>query len=88
TTSTVAKLSGAEPQRFGETDYIVFNGFPKAEFVEEGANKASTTGGFTSVTGKPHKAQVTMRFNQEVQWASEDYQLDVMNQLAGAGQTA
>lgn len=88
TTSTVAKLSGSEPQRFGETDYIVFNGFPKAEFVEEGANKASTTGGFTSVTGKPHKAQVTMRFNEEVQWASEDYQLDVMNQLAGAGQTA
>ena len=28
TLSTVAKLSGSEPQRFGETDYIVFNDFP------------------------------------------------------------
>lgn len=88
TTSTVAKLSNSEPQRFGETDYIIFNSFPKAEFVEEGADKGSSKGGFTSVTGKPHKAQVTMRFNQEVEWASEDYQLDVLNQLAGAGQTA
>lgn len=88
TTSTVAKLSNSEPQRFGETDYIIFNSFPKAEFVEEGADKGSTKGGFTSVTGKPRKAQVTMRFNQEVEWASEDYQLDVLNQLANAGQTA
>ena len=88
TLSTVAKLSGAEPQRFGETDYIVFNEFPKAEFVEEGADKGSTTGGFTNVTAKPHKAQVTMRFNQEVQWADEDYQLGVLSQLAGAGQVA
>lgn len=88
TTSTVAKLSNSEPQRFGETDYIIFNSFPKAEFVEEGANKGSSTGGFTSVTGKPHKAQVTMRFNEEVQWADEDYQLDVLKQLAGSGEVA
>ena len=63
TTSLVAKLSGQEPMKFGETDYIVFNDFPKAEFVEEGADKGNTSGGFTSVTAKPHKAQVTMRFN-------------------------
>lgn len=88
TESTVAKLSGSDPQRFGETEYIVFNDFPKAEFVEEGAQKASTAGGFTSVKGKPHKAQVTLRFNEEVQWASEDYQLDIMGQLASSGQTA
>ena len=88
TLSTVAKLSNQEPQRFGETDYIVFNDFPKAEFVGEGADKASTKGGFDSVTGKPHKAQVTMRFNEEVQWADEDYQLNVLNQLAAAGKTA
>lgn len=86
--STIAQLSAQEPQRFGETDYIVFNDFPKAEFVEEGAQKGSTSGGFTSVTAKPHKAQVTMRFNQEVQWADEDYQLQVLTTLAGAGQTA
>jgi hypothetical protein len=88
TLSTVAKLSGSEPQRFGETDYITFNEFPKAEFVEEGADKGSTKGGFGSVKSKPHKAQVTMRFNEEVQWADEDYQLSILTQLAASGQVA
>lgn len=87
-TSAVARLSNQEPMRFGETDYITFNDFPKAEFVEEGADKASTSGGFGAVTAKPHKAQVTMRFNQEVQWADEDHQLGVLNALSGAGGTA
>ena len=86
--STIAQLSGQEPQRFGDTDYIVFNDFPKAEFVEEGAQKSATKGGFTSVTAKPHKAQVTMRFNEEIQWADEDYQLQILNTLAGSGQVA
>lgn len=87
-TSVVAQLSGREPMRFGDTDYLIFNDFPKAEFVEEGADKASTTGAFDSVTATPHKAQVTMRFNQEVQWADEDYQLGVLRQLSQAGQVA
>ena len=87
-TSVIAKLSAREPQRFGEVDYITFNDFPKAEFVEEGADKASTTGGFGSVTAKPHKAQVTMRFNEEVQWADEDYQLGVLRELGDAGGVA
>lgn len=85
TGSTVAALSGREPMRFGNTDIITFNDFPKAEFVGEGAQKASTTGGFDFVTATPKKAQVTMRFNQEVQWADEDHQLGVLRELAGAG---
>lgn len=88
TTSTVAKLSGREPQKFGEVEYITFNDFPKAEFVEEGAQKGSSTGGFGSVKAKPHKAQVTMRFNEEVQWASEDHQLNILTELGDAGQIA
>ena len=87
-TSTVAKLSGREPQKFGETEYITFNDFPKAEFIEEGAQKGSSKGGFGSVKAKPKKAQVTMRFNEEVQWASEDHQLSILGDLAGAGQIA
>lgn len=87
-TSVVGRLSGREPMRFGEVDYITFNDFPKAEFVEEGANKASTTGAFGSVTAKPHKAQVTMRFNEEVQWLDEDYQLGVLRELGDAGGVA
>jgi hypothetical protein len=88
TGSTVAQLSGSEPQRFGEVDYIIFNDFPKAEFVGEGADKASTTGGYDDVTAKPHKAQVTLRFNEEVQWADEDYQLGILSSLGNAGALA
>lgn len=88
TTSTVAKLSAQEPQKFGETDYIVFNDLPKAEFVEEGAEKSPTSGGFSTVTAKPRKAQVTLRFNEEVKWADEDYQLGILSSLANAGATA
>lgn len=88
TTSTVAQLSGREPQKFGEVEYMTFNDFPRAEFVEEGAQKASTTGSFGSVKSKPRKAQVTMRFNEEVQWADEDYQLGVLSELSGAGTVA
>ena len=61
--STVALLSQQKPMRFGKQDIIVFDNLPKAEFVEEGADKASTTGSFSSVSVAPHKAQVTMRFN-------------------------
>ena len=86
--STVARLSNREPMRFGEVDFITFNDMPKMEYVEEGANKASTGAGFGSVTAKPHKGQVTMRFNEEVQWADEDYQLGVLREVADAGQVA
>lgn len=86
--STVAALSGREAQRFGSTDIITFNDVPRAEFVEEGADKASSGGSFGVVTAAPHKAQVTMRFNEEVLWADEDYQLGVLNTLADAGSAA
>lgn len=85
TGSTVAALSAREPMRFGNVDIITFNGLPRAEFVGEGADKASTTGSFDAVTATPRKAQVTMRFNQEVQWSDEDHQLGVLQELATAG---
>ena len=47
--STVALLSRHKPMRFGKQDVVVFDNLPKAEFVEEGADKASTTGSFSSV---------------------------------------
>lgn len=87
-TSTVAKLSPREPMRFGETDIITFNDFPKMEFVEEGAQKGSSSTSFGSVTAKPHKGQVTLRFNEEVQWADEDYQLGILREVADSGQIA
>ena len=88
TTSVLAKLSGAEAQRFGNHDIITLNGTPKAEFVAEGADKGSTTASYGVVTATPKKAQVTMRFNQEVQWADQDYQLGIFNELAAEGAIA
>lgn len=88
TGSTVAALSGSEPMLFGDTQVMTFNQRPKAQFVAEGAQKAGTDPGFGTKTISPRKAQVTMRFNEEVQWADEDYQLGVLsllgNEIAGA----
>lgn len=87
-TSTIAKLSAQEPMRFGKTDIITFNDLPRAQFVEENGDKESTSGSFGSVTAAPHKAQVTMRFSQEVQWADDEHQLGVLCTLASAGADA
>lgn len=88
TGSTVAALSGREPMRFGDVDIVTFNDLPRAEFVDEGAEKSPTTSGFGVVTAAPKKAQVTLRFNEEVKWADEDYQLQVLSEVASAGKTA
>jgi hypothetical protein len=79
--SVVAQLSGREPMKFGQTDIMTFNGVPRAEYVGEGANKASSSGTFGTQSITPKKAQVTVRFNEEVQWADEDYQLGVLAEL-------
>ena len=83
--SAIAALSGAEPQQFGEVTYMTLTGRPKAELVAEGADKADTNATFGTKTATPHKFQVTMRFNEEVQWADEAYQLGVLQALADEG---
>lgn len=86
--STVSQLSGSEPMVFGDVDFMVFEEAPKAEYVGEGTQKGYTTPGFGVRTATPRKVHVTMRFNEEVQWADEDHQLGVLNTLATAGGTA
>lgn len=88
TGSAVAALSGAEPQKFGEVTHMTLTGRPRAEYVGEGADKASTNGTFGTKVVTPHKVQVTMRFNEEVQWADEDYQLGVLSTLGDEGGVA
>lgn len=84
TGSTVVALSGAEPMLFGDTQLMTFTTKPKAQYVAEGSTKSGTDPAFGTKTISPHKVQVTMRFNQEVQWADEDYQLGVLNTLAAS----
>jgi hypothetical protein len=85
TGSAVAALSGAEPQLFGEVTHMTLTGRPRAEYVGEGADKSSTNAAFGTKVVSPHKVQVTMRFNEEVQWADEDYQLGILDTLANEG---
>lgn len=88
TGSAVAALSGAEPQQFGEVTHMTLTGRPRAELVGEGADKGDTNATFGTKVVTPHKFQVTMRFNEEVQWADEDYQLGVLDTLATEGGAA
>src|SRR4051794_29213193 len=84
TGSTVARLSGQEPMMFGSTTLMTFTGKPKGEVVAEGANKSQSQPTLGTKTVTPRKVQVTMRFNEEVQWADEDYQTGVLTALRNA----
>lgn len=80
--STLAQLSGARPQKFGKQQVFVLTAPPKAELVGEAAQKSPTQASYSSKTVNPFKLQVTMRFSQEVQWADEDTQIGVLQDLA------
>jgi HK97 family phage major capsid protein len=88
TGSTVAKLSGQTPMMFGTTQYMTFTTKPKGEVVAEGANKSQSQPAFSNKTAIPRKVQVTMRFNEEVLWADDDYQVGVLTALRDAGSEA
>jgi len=85
TGSAVVALSGAEPQQFGEVTHMTLTGRPRAELVGEAAQKSSTTTTFGTKVVTPHKFQVTQRFNQEVKWADDAYQLGILRTLAAEG---
>ena len=80
--STLAQLSGARPQKFGKQQVWVLTAPPKAELVGEGGQKSPTPATYASKVVNPFKLQVTMRFSQEVQWADEDIQIGVLQDLA------
>lgn len=84
TGSTVSVLSGSEPMQFGEVSFMTFEQRPRAEYVGEGQAKGSSEVGFGVKTAVPRKVQVTLRFNEEVLWADEDYQLGVLTTCANA----
>ena len=80
--STLAQLSGARPQKFGKQQVWVLTSPPKAELVGEAGQKSPTPTAYASKTVNPFKLQVTTRFSQEVQWADEDVQIGVLQDLA------
>lgn len=78
----LAQLTPGDPElKVGATDFFTFTSTPKAELVGEGANKGSQDGTPTQVVAKTYKVQVTYRFSQEVMFADEDSQTQVVENL-------
>jgi hypothetical protein len=80
--SVLARLSTADPQEFGEHQYMTLTAPPRGEVVGEGVAKSESTATFAPVTAIPRKVQVTQRFNQEVKWADDSRQLGVLRTMA------
>lgn len=80
-TSVLARLSAAEPQEFGEQQYMTLTAPPRGEVVGESVQKSESTATFAPVTSIVRKVQVTQRFSQEVKWADEARQLRVLETM-------
>ena len=78
--SCVASLSAQTPMTFGEGESWTFD-IGEAEYVAEGGAKGASTVTPTSKTIKPFKFHKTLRFNEEVLWADEDRQLEVVDEI-------
>ncbi|MBF6363206.1 phage major capsid protein [Nocardia farcinica] len=78
--SAIATLSNAIPMKFGPGASMTFT-IGEAEYVGEGANKGASTIAPTTKTVKPFKFQKTVRWTEEVKWADEDHQMDVLRQI-------
>lgn len=79
--SVLARLSNAEPQEFGNQQYMTLTAPPRGEVVGESVQKSESTATFAPVTSLTRKVQVTQRFSQEVKWADESRQLKVLETM-------
>lgn len=77
-TSAIAKLSPSQAQTFTTKEHIIFGADPEAEFVAEGAQKASQDITVSRVLSAIHKAQVSVRLTDEVLVADEDTRLGLL----------
>lgn len=78
--SVVGALSGAIPMKFGKGQSMTFD-IGEAEYVGEGQNKGASEFTPSTVTVDPFKFHKTVRWTDEVLWANEDHQLDVVSQI-------
>lgn len=85
--SAVATLSSPTPMTFGEGESWTFD-IGEAEYVAEGGQKGASTITPTTKTVKPFKFHKTLRFNEEVMWADEDRQLEVIDEILDLVQPA
>lgn len=80
-TSVIAALSPAQPQIFADDTTMIFNPTAEAEVVAEGAKKGSYEQKLTPVVGKRFKVATTTRVSNELKWADEDNQLEIISNI-------
>ena len=80
-TSTIAALSPSEPQKFDDKTYLVFNPTSEAEVVAEGAKKGSYDISTSPIVAKRAKIVTTTRVSDELRWADEDNQLEIVTNI-------
>ena len=78
--SAVAALSNSIPMKFGKGEAFIFD-IGEAEYVGEGGNKGGSTVTKSQQTTDPFKFHKTVRWTEEVMWADEDHQLNVVSQI-------
>jgi hypothetical protein len=78
--SSIATLAGSIPMKFGTGTSMTFD-IGEAEYVGEGANKGASTVTPSTQTVSPFKFHKTVRWTDEVKYADEDYQLNVISQI-------
>lgn len=80
-TSTIAALSPSKPEIFDDETYLVFSGNSEAEVVAEGAAKGSYEQEVGNVVAKRVTVQTTTRVSNQLQWADEDNQLEIISAI-------
>lgn len=87
-TSTIQALSPSSPMLFRDVEHIMFTKSPEAEFVGEGVQKSPAELEVQMVKGVRQKTQVTVRMTNELQWASEDNQLQIIDEIINESSAA
>lgn len=80
-TSVIQTLSASSPAIFANRASILFTQDPEAEIVGESAQHSSQTVGLKPVDHAIKKLSVTVRFSDEVKWADEDSQLQIVDAI-------
>lgn len=79
--SAIAALCPQQPESFVNVQHIQFTQNPKAEWVGESGAKSASPADWKYIQSAPHKAQVTVRFSDELRWADEDAQTEILDKL-------
>lgn len=80
-TSVIQTLSASSPAIFANRASILFTQDPEAEIVGESTQHSSQTVGLKPVDHTIKKLSVTVRFSNEVQWADEDSQIQIVDAI-------